>query len=252
MLTLPVDQKDEYGIPYCLFALERLSPIRMFAESLLRGKPKKTEVQAEYLETIVGESEGLSRLLNNVLDFSKIEKGIRTYAREPVSLEEGYEVHVALDAESGHRLAREKQPHLIVLDIMLPGMDGYELCRKLRKESLSTPLLMLTVRGEEADRVRGLDLEADDYVAKTFSLQELLARIRALLRRAAENIGGPVPHILQIRDVTVDFRKYEARKGTRILEMSCKEFGILRCLASRQGEVFSRTELLDEVWGQDS
>jgi len=169
-----------------------------------------------------------------------------------ILMEEGYEVHIALDGEAGYRLSREKRPHLIVLDIMLPGMDGFALCRKLRKERYSVPVLMLTARGEEADRVKGLDLGADDYVAKPFSLPELLARIRALLRRSADSPAPAAPDILRIGDVTVDFRKYEARKGDEILEMSRKEFGILRCLASRPGEVFSRAELLNEVWGEDS
>jgi DNA-binding response OmpR family regulator len=166
--------------------------------------------------------------------------------------EEGYEVSVALDGEAGYRLVREREPHLIVLDIMLPGMDGFEFCRKLRKAAFSTPILMLTARGGEADRVKGLDLGADDYVAKPFSLPELLARIRALLRRGKESSEVPVPDVLKVGDVTVDFRRYEARRGDEELEMSRKEFGILRCLASRPGEVFSRTELLDEVWGEDS
>lgn len=165
---------------------------------------------------------------------------------------EGYEVSAALDGEAGYRLAREKSPHLIILDIMLPGMDGFDLCRKLRKEGHSCPILMLTALGEEADRVKGLDLGADDYVAKPFSLPELLARVRALLRRAAENPAAAAPDILRLGGVTVDFRKYVARRGTEVLEMSRKEFGILRCLASRPGEVFSRAELLDEVWGEDS
>ena len=166
--------------------------------------------------------------------------------------EEGYEVVAALDGEAGLRLAREKNPHLIVLDVMLPGMDGFQLCRKLRKEECSVPILMLTARGEEADRVKGLDLGADDYVAKPFSLPELLARIRALLRRAPDGSSKHVPDILRLGDVTIDFKKFEARRGAAILEMSRKEFGILRCMASRPGEVFSRTELLDAVWGEDS
>ena len=134
---------------------------------------------------------------------------------------------------------------------MLPRMSGYELCRKARSEGITTPILMLTARGEEADRVLGLDLGADDYMTKPFSVRELLARVRALLRRTA----GPskaLPDDLRVDDVVVDFRRYEARKGEKVLEMTRKEFGLLRLLAARAGEVVSREELLNEVWGYDN
>lgn len=160
---------------------------------------------------------------------------------------ESYEVLTAADGEMGYRLIQEKKPDLIILDLMLPKLSGYELCRKLRSERVTTPILMLTARGEEGDRVLGLDLGADDYVTKPFSVRELLARVRALLRRA--HPPQALPDELRFEDVLVDFRGYEARKGDQRLEMTRKEFGLLRLLAARAGEVVSRDDLLNEVWG---
>ena len=163
---------------------------------------------------------------------------------------ESYEVLTAGDGEAGYRLIHEQKPDLIVLDLMLPKLSGYELCRKVRGEGNTTPILMLTARGEEADRVLGLDLGADDYVTKPFSVRELLARIRAILRRAQP--PHPLPHELRFDDVIVDFRSYEASRAGKPVEMARKEFNVLRLLAARTGEVVSRDELLDEVWGLNS
>lgn len=161
-------------------------------------------------------------------------------------LAESYEVLTASDGEAGYRLIREREPDLVILDLMLPRMSGYEVCRKLRDQGITTPILMLTARGEEADRVLGLDLGADDYVTKPFSVRELLARVRAIVRRA--NPPRPLPDELRFDDVVVDFRRYEARKGDRRIEMTRKEYGLLRYLAARSGEVVGRDELLEEVW----
>jgi DNA-binding response OmpR family regulator len=163
---------------------------------------------------------------------------------------ESYEVLSAADGQTGYQLIKEKNPDLILLDLMLPNMTGYELCRKVREEGLTTPILMLTARGEEVDRVVGLDLGADDYVRKPFSVRELLARIRALLRRAQP--PKSLVYELRFDDTVVDFRRYEARKGGKVLKMTPREFSILRVLASRAGEVVTRDELLNEVWGFDS
>lgn len=163
-----------------------------------------------------------------------------------------YEVFTATDGEAGYTAAEEERPDLIILDIMLPKMDGFTLCRKLRDRGNMTPVLMLTARGEEPDKVQGLDYGADDYVTKPFSLPELLARIRALLRRqTGEDEGETPPDSLRIGDLFLDFKKYEASKGKSSLSLSPKEFGILRYLASRVGNVVSRDELLDEVWGYE-
>jgi DNA-binding response OmpR family regulator len=164
---------------------------------------------------------------------------------------ESYEVLTAVDGEEGYFLIREKKPDLIILDLMLPKMNGYELCRKVRHEGVTTPILMLTARGEEMDRVLGLDMGADDYVTKPFSVPELLARIRAIIRRIQKAKAGDLPNDLKIGDVAIDFKCFEARKRDEVLDMSRKEFGVLRLLAARAGEVITRDELLDEVWGYD-
>ncbi|MGD9347533.1 MAG: response regulator transcription factor [Candidatus Aminicenantes bacterium] len=164
---------------------------------------------------------------------------------------ESYEVLTATDGEQGYCLIQEKKPDLIILDLMLPKMSGYELCRKVRKQGNTTPILMLTARGEEMDRVLGLDLGADDYLTKPFSVPELLARIRAIIRRVHQAKTGDLPSDLRFGDVVIDFKCFEARKDEKTLEMSRKEFGVLRLLAARAGEVVTRDELLDEVWGYD-
>ncbi|MBN2409214.1 MAG: response regulator transcription factor [Candidatus Aminicenantes bacterium] len=163
-----------------------------------------------------------------------------------------YDVLTATDGESGYQAAVEKSPDLIVLDIMLPKMDGFALCKKLRDEGNMIPLLMLTAKGEEPDKVRGLDIGADDYVTKPFSLPELLARIRALLRRRTEEkTEKEPPDSIRMGDVLLDFKKYEAVKRGQPLSLSPKEFGVLRYLAARAGDVVTRDELLDEVWGYE-
>ncbi len=163
---------------------------------------------------------------------------------------EAYEVLTATDGQQGYRLIHEHNPDLIVLDLMIPKIDGYELCRKVRSEGITTPILMLTARSEEANRVHGLDLGADDYVTKPFSVPELLARIRAILRRV--QAPAVLPDNLRFGDACVDFKCFEARKGKEVLKLSRKEFGVLRLLAARAGQVVTRNELLDEVWGHES
>ncbi len=163
---------------------------------------------------------------------------------------ESHDVVSAADGETGYRLIKEKNPHLIILDLMLPKLSGYEVCRRVRSEGITTPIMMLTARGEEGDKVLGLDLGADDYVTKPFSIRELLARVRAFLRRSSSS--RVPPNELRFADVSIDFRSYEARKGDRVLDMTRKEFGVLRVLAARAGEVVTRDELLNEVWGFDN
>lgn len=160
--------------------------------------------------------------------------------------DESHEVLTARDGEEGYRLLQGRSPDLVILDIMLPKLGGFELCRRVRSEGVRVPILMLTARGDDADRVHGLDLGADDYVTKPFSVRELLARVRALLRR-----GTPPPQLptaLEFDDVVVDFVRFEARKGDTILKLTPKEFGALRMLASRPGEVVTRHDLLTGVW----
>jgi DNA-binding response OmpR family regulator len=139
---------------------------------------------------------------------------------------EGYDVIAASDGETGYLMQQERKPDVIVLDLMLPRMSGFEFCRKLRGEGIQTPILMLTARSEESDRVLGLDLGADDYVTKPFSVRELMARVRALLRRSqAGPEGAPdLPDELRFGGVEIDFRSYEARRNGEPVEMTRKEF----------------------------
>lgn len=163
---------------------------------------------------------------------------------------EAYDVLTAMDGQAAYRLIVEETPDLVLLDLMLPKLGGYEVCRKVRSEGIAIPIIMLTARGEEADRVLGLDLGADDYVTKPFSVRELLARVRALLRRAYPS--NDLPNELRFDDVVVDFKRYVATKGESTLELTPKEYGVLRFLASRAGEVVRRDELLDAVWGYEA
>jgi DNA-binding response OmpR family regulator len=180
-----------------------------------------------------------------VEDDATILRGLKDILRS-----QRYDVITAIEGETGYRLALEKKPDLLILDVMMPNMSGFEVCRKLRAEGFRTPILMLTARGEETDRVLGLDLGADDYITKPFSIPELLARVRALLRRtqAAEALPGEV----RFDDVVVDFRKFEAVRSGASVEMTPKEFGLLRLLAARAGEVVTRDDLLNGVWGFES
>ncbi len=168
--------------------------------------------------------------------------------------DESYEVLTAADGQEGYEKIIRENPDLIILDLMLPKLDGFDLCRRVRSEQIPTPILILTARGAEADRIKGLDLGGDDYVVKPFSLLELLARVRALLRRPPPSSASAksLTNILEFGNVVIDFRCFEASKAGRVLGMSRKEYGILRCLASRAGAVVTRNELLDEVWGIDS
>jgi DNA-binding response OmpR family regulator len=162
---------------------------------------------------------------------------------------EGYKVLPARTGDEGLRLILEEDPDLVILDIMLPALSGFDVCRRARKHGRRMPILMLTARGQEVDRVMGLDLGADDYITKPFSIPELLARVRAHLRRT--NAGTALPERVSFGDVTVEFERYEARKGQQAVRLSPKEFGVLRLLVAREGEVVSRTDLLHEVWGYD-
>jgi DNA-binding response OmpR family regulator len=163
---------------------------------------------------------------------------------------ERYEVFTATDGETAYALHQKEQPDLIVLDLMLPRMSGLDLCRKLRTEDVQVPVLMLTARGQEADRVRGLDLGGDDYVTKPFSVPELMARVRALLRRSAATPG--VPDTLKFGQAEIDFERYAAQVVGRPVEMTRKEFALLRFLASHKNAVVTRDEILNKVWGLEA
>lgn len=162
---------------------------------------------------------------------------------------EGYDVSTATDGEAGYRVQSSYKPDLIVLDLMLPRMNGLVLCRKLRSEGNQTPILMLTARSDESDRVKGLDLGADDYMTKPFSIPELMARVRAILRRT--RISAQLPDDLSFADVEVDFKRFVARRSGKAVDLTRKEFAVLRLLASRSGEAVTRDELLNDVWGYE-
>ncbi len=159
---------------------------------------------------------------------------------------ESYVVLTAKDGEAGYAILEKEEPDLVILDLMLPKLSGYEICQRARSEGMTVPILMLTAKGTESDRVLGLDLGADDYVTKPFSVRELLARVRALLRRGQST--NTVPDELEFDDVVVDFKSFEARKGGEVIKLTRKEFGTLRFLAGRRGEVVRRDELLRKVW----
>ena len=163
---------------------------------------------------------------------------------------EHFEVETSSDGEEGYTLAKRKKSDLILLDVMLPGINGFDICKQLRADGVKTPILMLTGKGEEVDKVMGLELGADDYVTKPFSVKELLARVKALLRRQAEI--RTVMTEASFGDVYVDFKKQEATKGKKKLDLSAKEFNLLQYFVEREGDVIARNQLLDDVWGYDA
>ena len=163
---------------------------------------------------------------------------------------EGYEVVTASDGAAGLERARTQKPDLVILDIMLPRYSGLEVCKTLRGEGFTAPIIMLTARGQEIDKVVGLELGADDYVTKPFSIRELLARVRAILRRS-EGVKKRLSRY-RFSDVELDFEIYQARKGGEPLDLSPREFELLRYLIERKGETVSRERLLEDVWGYES
>lgn len=161
---------------------------------------------------------------------------------------ERHVVDIATDGDTGMGLAASDSYDLIILDRMLPGMDGLEICRTLRASQIWTPVLMLTARGEIEDRVAGLDVGADDYLTKPFALQELLARVRALLRRGR---GQETDSTLQVADLTLDLLRHEARRSDHVIELTAKEFALLEFLMRHPGQVLTRAQIIDHVWRYD-
>ena len=165
-------------------------------------------------------------------------------------LAEGYQVESRGDGESALAALAERPFDLVLLDVMLPGMDGYAVCRELRQRGVGIPVLMLTARSEVTDKVVGLRLGADDYLTKPFEMAELLARVEALLRRVA--VGSPAPGVYAFGDVRVDFGRAEVVRAGVPVPFSSMELRLLRCFIARRGQVLSRDQLLDEVWGHDA
>jgi len=161
---------------------------------------------------------------------------------------EGYAVSLAQDGEAGLRLATTEAPDLILLDVMLPKITGLDLCKKLRGDGNRVPIIMLTARGQEIDKVLGLKLGADDYVTKPFGFMELMARVEAVLRRCASAEAAPQLDTCRFGDVTLDFKAQEAWKGGKPIELSHREFQLLAFFIEHRGEVVTREKLLDTVW----
>jgi two-component system alkaline phosphatase synthesis response regulator PhoP len=164
---------------------------------------------------------------------------------------EGYIVETALDGETGARMASEQNFDLLVLDIMLPKKNGFDLLRDLRQQGIGTPAIMLTARGQVIDKILGLKLGADDYLTKPFDMGELLARIEAILRRAIP-ADQPTPETFTFGDVRIDFRRAEVTRAGQPVDLAAREYNLLRYFIENREKVLSRDKLLDEVWGYDA
>jgi DNA-binding response OmpR family regulator len=167
---------------------------------------------------------------------------------EEILKSEGYEVTVCDRGDKALEMVPKTSPSLVVLDVMLPGLSGYDVCKQLRSKNVRVPILMLTAKGQEIDKVIGLDLGADDYVTKPFGVRELVARINALLRRV-QNSGTTSEAPFQIGLAAIDPKRYELRRGKVVEELTARELKLLQLFHAHPGEVFSRDKLLNEVWG---
>ena len=161
---------------------------------------------------------------------------------------EGYRVDAEACGDAGLERALRDRPDLVLLDVMLPGMSGFDVCRDLRRRGFEAPIIMLTARAEEMDRVVGLEIGADDYVTKPFGVRELLARVRVRLRRRSADAAD---ELLRFGDVEVDFDRHEVARGGRRIDLTGKELDVLRLLARHRGRIVTREQLLDEVWGYE-
>jgi two-component system alkaline phosphatase synthesis response regulator PhoP len=165
--------------------------------------------------------------------------------------DEEYDVDWASSGSEGLRKALQETPDLIILDIMLPEKSGLEVCRELRQKNIGIPIIMLTAKGEEIDKVVGLEIGADDYITKPFSVRELLARLKAHLRRADREVST-LAGVYSFNDVEIDFAHFKARRKGKELDLTSTEMDILKYLIAHRGEVVTRDDLLDKIWGYDS
>jgi DNA-binding response OmpR family regulator len=178
------------------------------------------------------------------------EESIRMALEDDFRLE-NYDVTVASDGIEGLAKASNPDIDLIILDIMLPGMNGFDICKKLRNQGISTPIIMLTAKGQEIDRVVGLEIGADDYVTKPFSPRELQARVKAILRRMETDPDDKADNLFRSGELEVNFRQYECSKNGKAVSLTSHEFELLKYLIRNRGQVINRDELLNEVWGKD-
>lgn len=178
------------------------------------------------------------------------EESIRMALEDDFRLE-NYDVKVASDGLEGLTKATDPDIDLIILDIMLPGMNGFDICKKLRNQGIKIPIIMLTAKGQEIDRVLGLEIGADDYVTKPFSPRELQARVKAVLRRMGEEPDDRSQDLFRSGSLEVDFRQYICRKNDKWIGLTALEFRLLKYLIRNKGRVIDRNEILDEVWGKD-
>jgi two-component system response regulator VicR len=167
-------------------------------------------------------------------------------------VKEGFNVEVAYDGDEALKLVYQYQPDLILLDVMLPKLDGFQVCRKVR-ESFSIPIIMLTAKEEEVDKVLGLELGADDYITKPFGMRELIARVKANLRRMDLNVEVPADanNVITSSNLIIDLDRYEVKKDETIIELTLREFELLKFLATRENQIFTREQLLKDVWGYE-
>jgi two-component system alkaline phosphatase synthesis response regulator PhoP len=196
---------------------------------------------------------------NNLLRQKVMMKKILIIEDEPNIIElvaynlknNGYDYISAEDGLMGITLVHRENPDLILLDIMLPGKNGYDICRELREEGNKTPIIMLTAKNDEIDKVLGLEFGADDYITKPFSVRELMARIKAVLRRYEENnsIEASSDYVIKIGDIEINTGRHEVKVGGTMVSLTLKEFELLCFLTENRGHVFSRNQILDKVWG---
>jgi DNA-binding response OmpR family regulator len=165
--------------------------------------------------------------------------------------DEGFDVDWAVNGVEGLRKALEEPPDLIILDIMLPGMNGLEVCRELRHKNITIPIIMLTAKGEEIDKVVGLEIGADDYMTKPFSIRELIARIKARFRHVGREEKA-IPKVYTFGDIEIDFARFKVRRRGKEMDFTSLEMEILKYFIAHRGEVVARNDLLDKVWGYES
>lgn len=163
----------------------------------------------------------------------------------------GYDVLTCDNGEGAVRIVSKEKIDLMILDLMLPGIDGIEVCKRIRNsDNKNLPIIMLTAKGEENDKIKGLDIGADDYMTKPFSIRELLARINAVIRRIGDK-DKDNKNIIKVENVIIDIEKHEVRKDNTVLELTLKEFELLKMLANNRGKVLSRDVILDKIWGYE-